>query len=232
MSGNMFSNASAFDQIVVPHILDTVNRVLDPTGIACIPVGSAATPKKGNHSGDMDVIVDQQSVLDFFKSTDVKSARKELSAFIREQGLDTVQSGISVHVNVPVGKSYHQVDIMITENARKIAKFHIHNIPKDSPFKGVNKQLMIAILAKQQGYLWSAWQGLFSRDSIGKKGNFITDDLNKIASLLLGNAASADDLASVESIMNYMPDEQSTNLLARARQDPKWQELVRNCTVL
>lgn len=172
----------------------------------------------------MDVIVDEQAVLEFFKAKDAKAARKELSAFIQQQGLETAQSGINVHVNVPVGKSHHQVDIMVTANAPKVAKFHTHDIPDKSPYKGVNKQLMMAILAKQKGYMWSAWQGLFSRTPEGKKGEFVTDDLNQVARILLGDIASAANLSSVENIMRAMPDDKAAALLDRARQDPNWVE--------
>jgi hypothetical protein len=83
---------------------------------------------------------------------------------------------------------------------------------------------MLAILAKQKGYMWSAWQGLFSRTPEGKKGEFVTDDLNEIARVLLGNIASAANLSSVENIMRAMPDDQAAALLDRARQDPNWKE--------
>jgi hypothetical protein len=222
--GNVFANAEPFDQKFVPNILKTINQALKSTGIQAIPVGSAATPKEGQQSGDMDVIVDEAAVLEFFKAKDAKSARKELSAFIQQQGLETAQSGINVHVNVPVGQSHHQVDIMVTGNAPKVAKFHTHDIPAGSPYKGVNKQLMLAILAKQKGYMWSAWQGLFSRTPEGKKGEFVTDDLDEVARVLLGNIASAANLSSVENIMRAMPDDQAAALLDRARQDPNWVE--------
>lgn len=222
--GNAFANSEPFDQKFVPNILGTINRALKPTGIAAIPVGSAASPKEGRSSGDMDVIVDEAAVLAFFKAKDAKSARKELSAFIQQQGLETAQSGINVHVNVPVGQAHHQVDIMVTANAPKVAKFHTHDIPVGSPYKGVNKQLMMAILAKQKGYMWSAWQGLFARTPEGKKGEFVTDDLNKVAQLLLGDIASAANLSSVENIMRAMPDDQAAALLDRSRQDPNWKE--------
>jgi len=222
--GNVFANAEPFDQKFVPDILKTINQALKPTGIQAIPVGSAANPKEGRQSGDMDVIVDEATVLEFFKAKDAKAARKELSAFIQQQGLETAQSGINVHVNVPVGQSHHQVDIMVTANAPKVAKFHTHDIPHGSPYKGVHKQLMMAILAKQKGYMWSAWQGLFARTPEGKKGDFVTDDLNKVARVLIGDFASAANLSSVENIMRAMPDDQADALLDRARQDPNWVE--------
>ena len=223
--GNVFANSTEFDHKDVPAILKTINGALQGTGIQAIPVGSAATPKEGKKSGDMDVIVDEASVLEFFKAKDAKTARRALNDYIASKGLETAQTGINVHVNVPVGNEFHQVDIMVTANAPKVAKFHTHDIPANSPYKGVNKQLMLAILAKQKGYMWSAWQGLFSRTPEGKKGEFVTDDLEVVAQTLLGDAANATSLSSVERIMQALPDDQASALLDRAKQDPNWKEV-------
>ncbi len=225
--GNVFANAEPFDQKFVPDILKTINGALNGTGITAIPVGSAATPNAGKFSGDMDVIVDEKNLLDYFKAKDAKTARKALSDFINQQGLETAQSGINVHVNVPVGNSHHQVDIMVAGNAERVAKFHTHDIPPRSPYKGVNKQLMLAILAKSKGYMWSAWQGLFSRTSEGKKGDFVTDDLDQIAEILTG-VGNSKVLGSVESILKALPNDEAAALLDRAKQDPNWVEKQAN----
>lgn len=224
--GNVFADATPFDHKDVPTILKTVNNALEGTGIRAIPVGSAATPKPGKISGDMDVVVDEQSVLDFFKAKDAKSARKALNDYIASKGLETAQSGINVHVRVPVKDQAHQVDIMVSANAEKISKFHTHDIPAGSPYKGVNKQLMMAILAKSKGYMWSAWQGLFSRTPDGKKGSLIADDLDEIAKYLLGDTASAKNLGSVESILSALPKNDADILLAKAKEDPNWKEIA------
>lgn len=222
--GNVFTDVTPFDHKDVAEILRSVQSALDGTGITAIPVGSAATPRPGKQSGDMDVIVDEKSVLDFFKAKDAKSARKALSDYISSKGFQTAQSGINVHVRVPVGQDAHQVDIMVTPKASTVARFHTHKIPDRSPYKGVNKQLILAILAKSKGYMWSAWQGLFDRDEEGKKGNFVSDDLDTIAQILLGNKRSADDLGSVESILAALPEDQAAALLSRAKEDPNWKE--------
>ncbi len=226
--GNVFVNAEPFDHKDVPAILKTVNGALGGTGIRAIPVGSAATPTPGKQSGDMDVIVDEKAVLDYFQAKDAKTARKALSDYISGKGLETAQSGINVHVNVPVGNQFHQVDIMVSGNAERVAKFHTHRIPSGSPYKGVNKPLMMAILAKQKGYMWSAWQGLFARNPEGKKGEFVSDDLDEIAGLLLGTGATSDNLSSVEDILKSLPNDQATALLAKAREDANWKEKATN----
>lgn len=226
--GNVFPDVTAFDHKDVPEILKTVNKTLEGTGIKAIPVGSAASPKPGKRSGDMDVIVDEQVVLDYFKAKDAKTGRKALSEFIAKRGLQTAQSGINVHVRVPVGNEFVQVDIMVTPKAEKISKFHTHAIPDFSPYKGVNKQLMLAIHAKDKGYMWSAWQGLFARNPEGKKGEFVSDDLDEIAKTLFGPKADSHTLGSVESMMKALPPNKAEELLQKAKADPNWKEVVAN----
>jgi hypothetical protein len=220
MGGNVFQGTSDFDHKHIKSILDTVNQALAGTGIECIPVGSAATPKPGKRSGDLDVIVDEEAVLNYFDVRDPKAGRKMLNDYIAQKGLDTAQSGINVHVRVPVGNESHQVDIMVVNNAPTVAKFHTHNIPDNSPYKGKHKQLLMAILAKDKGMMWSAWQGLFSRNEAGKKGDFVTSDLDEIARILLGDGANANDLGSVESMLAKVPNKDE--LLSRAEQDRNW----------
>lgn len=222
--GNVFPDATPFDHKEIPGILKRVNEALEGTGIRAIPVGSAATPTPGKQSGDMDVIVDEQSVLDFFKAKDAASGRKALNDYISAKGLQTRQSGINVHVRVPTEDSFAQVDIMVAKNAERVAKFHTHTIPANSPYKGVNKQLILAILAKSKGYMWSAWQGLFSRNPAGKKGEFISDELEDIAEILTGKKNAA-VLGSVESILGALPPKDAEALLAKAKEDPNWKEV-------
>ena len=114
---------------------------------------------------------------------------------------------------------------MVTPNAERVAKFHTHNIPLGSPYKGVNKQLIIAILAKSKGYLWSAWQGLFLRDANGKKSDFVSDDLGTIAKAIIGNHASAKDLSSTESVLAALPNDEAKDLLLKAKEDANWVEV-------
>jgi hypothetical protein len=223
--GNVFPDVTAFHHKEIPTILGAINGALEGTGIKAIPVGSTATPTLGKQSGDMDVMVDEQAVLDFFKVPDAKSARKALNDYIAKKGFQTAQTGISVHVRVPVGDHSHQVDIMVTAKAEKISKIHTHEIPPNSPYKGVNKQLLISVLAKSKGYMWSAFQGLFTRDAAGKKADFVSDDLDEIAKTLLTPSAGAKNLGSVEAILAALPKQQADNILAQAKQDPNWQEL-------
>lgn len=224
--GNAFPDVDPFDHSIIPDITKVINSVLTAAGTKAIPIGSGATPTPGKKSGDLDVIVDEQDLLDHFGAKDAKTARKALRAMFDNAGLQTNQSGVSVHVRVPVGKSAHQVDIMVVPNAENAAKFHTHDIPKGSPFKGVNKHIALSRLAKDKNMMWSPYQGLFARDANGKKGDFVTSDIDKVAKTLLNPNATGKDLGSVESIMAALGKERGDELLTALRQDPNWKEIA------
>ncbi len=223
MGGRVFDGTSDFDHNAIEELLNDVNnKVLKGTGIECIPVGSAATPTAGKRSGDLDVIVDENAVISFFKSKNVKEAKQALSEYIAKAGYNTKVIGTNVHVQMPLGTESHQLDIMVVSDAAKTAKFHTHNIPQGSPYKGIHKQLAMSKIAKVKGLLWSAWKGLFKRNEQGKAGEFITNNLDEIAKILLGDNRSAADLGSLESILATMPNNQADALLAELQQDRNW----------
>lgn len=224
--GNVFDDAAPFSHDIIPNIIQSVNSVLSQTSAKAIPIGSGATPTPGKVSGDLDLIVDQDTLAQEFKLEDPKLIRKKLRQLFDLAGLQTGQSGVSVHVRIPVGDTAHQVDIMVVPQAAMVSKFHTHDIPTGSPFKGLNKQLTMAYLAKKKNMLWSAFQGLFGRDEAGKKANLISNDINDIAKLLLGKNAVARDLGSVESIMRALPAAEAEQMLADLKVDPSWKEVA------
>jgi hypothetical protein len=84
--------------------------------------------------------------------------------------------------------------------------------------------MMISNLAIHKGLLWSPDEGLYKRNELGKKSDFLSDDLDEIAQYLLGSQATARDLGSVESIMAAIPDENLRNdIFAKARASSSWQ---------
>jgi hypothetical protein len=221
MSGKVFENTSPIDHTNIPAILKQLNSLLT---IEAIPVGSSATPVIGKQSGDIDVIVDESTILDQFKVRDAKLGRKELYNYIVSKGFNAAQSGVIVHIQFPFNDLFHQIDVMVVSAAKQIAKLHTHNIPKSSKYKGVNKHLLLNLIAKEAGYFWSPWQGLFTRID-NKKGKFVSNDVTVIANLLL--SASEDALGSVELILKALPKQKATELLAIAKQDPNWVEKVK-----
>jgi hypothetical protein len=224
--GNAFADVVPFDHKKIPAIVKKINKILDKVNTKAYPIGSGATPTPGKQSGDLDMIVDANTLIKYFDSPDVKDVRKKLRAMYDAEGFQTSQSGISVHVRTEIDGEAHQVDIMVIPNAKNIAKFHTHDIPQDSPYKGLNKQLAMAYLAKKKNMLWSAFQGLFSRTDTGSKGELVTDDIDQIAKMLIGPAAKAKDLGSVETIMAAMDPQDAQQMITDLKVDPSWKEKV------
>lgn len=221
--GNVFDDVVPFNHEKIPEITNAVNSVLDKAGARAIPIGSGATPTPGKVSGDLDMIVDQDQLAKSLGVGKPAEIRKALRALYDNAGFETGQSGVSVHVRVEAGDEAHQVDLMIVPNAENAARFHTHNIPKGSRYKGVHKHIALAKLAKMQNMLWSPYQGLFSRDDKGKKADLVSDDPDQIAGFLLGQGATAKDIGSFEAILDRL-GKKGDDLLAALQDDPSWKE--------
>ena len=220
--GNVFQDAEPFDHAQIPEIMKQINSVLSKLGAKALPIGSGANPTPGKTSGDLDMIVDADILANYFKTPDVKSVRKKLRNLFDNAGFQTAQSGVSVHVRTTVDNSAQQVDIMTVPNAETAQKFHMHNIPKGSPYKGIHKHMALNKLAKRQGLLWSPYEGLWTRGPDGKKSKFYTSDLDKIAKTLLGPNTTGKDLESFDAIIKTLPDG-GRELLQDLEQDKTFQ---------
>ena len=223
--GNIWPDETEdFDHAIIGDMMKQINSVVSKTGAKALPIGSGATPTPGKRSGDLDMIVDAGALLNFFKVKDAKSARVELEKLFQQAGFDTKKTGTSVHVKTKVGGAAQQVDIMVVDNGETAQKFHIHDIPKGSPYKGVHKQILIADLAKSttteqhpEGFKWSAYKGLLDR----RDDTLVSSDLDEIAKILLGGNATAKDLGSVESIVKLSAKAKEIVDAQEANDDPK-----------
>ena len=214
--GNIFAGTAEFDQKIIPAMMKEINKVLKQTGAKAFPIGSGATPTNGKMSGDLDMVVDAGTLIKHFKiePTDKKAMQKvkvELENFFKASGFETKKSGTIVHVKTNVGEG-EQVDIMVVADGETAAKFHVHDLPKGSPYKGVHKQIVIADLAKTtttaehtEGFKWSPYKGLVSRAT----DELVSNNLDEMAKILLNPNAKAKDLGSVESIVAAKPEAQA-----------------------
>jgi hypothetical protein len=75
--------------------------------------------------------------------------------------------------------------------------------------------------------LWSAYEGLWTRGPDGKKNKFYTDDLDKIAQILLGKGASGKDLGSVETMFAKLPPDVIDQIQQEVADDPNWQKSLK-----
>ena len=188
-------------------MMKQVNSVLAKTGAKALPIGSGATPTPGKRSGDLDMIIDAGKLAGHFKVNDAKAARVELEQLFQQAGFDTKKTGTSVHVKTKVGGAAQQVDIMVVDDGETAQKFHVHDIPNGSPYKGVHKQMAIAALAKNKttddhpdGFKWSPYKGLVDRNT----DELVSNNLDEVAKILIGPNAKGKDLGSVESIVSAM----------------------------
>lgn len=229
--GNIWPDvATNFDPREVGKPLTaTTQKYLDQLGVRVNTIGSCFKPrfdKSGNivPSNDLDAMLDASILQHVFQTSDGKTTRKALSDYLQKQGLQTYQAGVTVHTKVPMGDKFYQVDLKVVPNAAKVAQFHRHDIPQGSPYKGVNKQLVMNALASSQNMLWSPDEGLYARDANGKKAQLLSDDWDQIAQYLLGKGAQGKDLGSVESILSKIPDAQRREeIMSKARAGHSWQ---------
>jgi len=225
MGGNVFLNTEPFNYDKIPAIQQYLDNILSPLGILTIPIGSTATPTVGKTSGDYDVLIDQTALENVFREKNPKQVRRRLKQVFDQNGATTKLNGIAVHLNVEVSGHHYQVDLLVTPHALQISKFHLHNIPQDSPYKGVNKHLAIMLIANSKGLLWDAFRGLCRRNLEGKRGELITNDIDQVAYLLLGSDSSVSSLDSLESIMKSMSATQAYELLNQLKTLKSWKEL-------
>ncbi len=234
----IFPDTVPFQKKYSDELRAKMNKYLAKLGLTAVGVGSTEDPDKDPEelASDLDNMVDLDDIIEKLnvqpnpadkKDTVEKAARRALSDAIQKMGLQTSQTGVNVFVRLPYGPNAHQVDLECVRKVAKVSRYHQHRIPRGSPYKGVSKQLMIASLAKQKGYVYSAWEGLYARTPENKKGELVADDWDDIAKVLLGPKADGNNLSSVEAIMKSLPADQAEALLAHVRQDKNWVEKQR-----
>ena len=228
--GNIWADVQTnFDPTKVGKPLtQTTQKYLDQLGARVNTVGSCWKPrfdKAGQivPSNDLDAMLDLAVLQHSLGTEDAKTTRRALADFLQKQGIETKLAGVTVHTRIPMGDKFYQVDLKVVPNAAKVAQFHRHDIPQGSPYKGVNKQLVMNALASSQGMLWSPDEGLYKRDASGKKAELLSDEWDSIAKYLLGPSASGKDLGSVESILAKVPPENQEQIMNMARAGHSWQ---------
>jgi len=173
--------------------------------------------KKGTtkiDSGDVDVFIDTDAIkakLGLGKEADDKEVRVALAKAMSQQ-FPTTQIGKNVHIGLPVGKeiqglpAYFQIDLMTMKNAHAIGRHHEHDYSrKDSPYKGVDQQLAVSSLVNSipghppKTFQYDGFGGSLKNRSTGE---IVTQDVDELARIILGPKATADDLGSVESIID------------------------------
>ena len=199
--GNVFKDsngASATQRINQTDIKPTVQWLEQLTGLPLMDNMLGSTGQKPT-SGDLDLAVDSAVI-----SKDELSNR--LTQWATSHGFEPIEwtkkSGISVHFKTPItgreDRGYVQTDFMFVQKP-EFSKFILRSDPR-SEYKGATRNILINSIAKAAGLKLNQNSGLYRRED----NAFITDDPDKIATMLLNNKATKDDLASVEAILNQL----------------------------
>lgn len=222
MSKNtIFKDTTPFNHTTAAELKTIIDNNLEHLGVTSVKVGSNKPILN-----DLDLQVELSKVANCFDTKGDKETRMALRAFFESQGFEAKRNGINVFVRVPLANSAHQVDLEVIHNVREIARYHQHNIPEGSPFKGVSKQLLVSVLAKDAGFLYAPWEGLFIRRADNKRGALYAIGWDDIAEILLGPGATGTDLDSVEAILAKLPKQHGLDLLDRCRKDKNWYEII------
>lgn len=226
--GNAIPNSRPVARDDVRAVIEQVRQML-PTEISRnlqTDIGSAGYKIQ---SGDIDVFVDEQDVVEFFKTQDqkdpVRAAKQMLKQYFVEKGLVSVVSGRNVHIGVPytstgTPKGLAQVDVMVIGDAGIVAPWHQHGLRgqyDDPEFKGSEIFMLLSSLAKYQNLKFDAFGGrLMQRDT----NQVVGRTRKEVAKILLGPKAKESDLDSVKTIMAALKDDPNREgKLAQARQD-------------
>ena len=181
-------------------------------------------------SGDIDVMVEAEDVVNLFKTQEakdpVKEAKQKLKAYFNEKGIEANVNGRNVSIGVIYTDSQTgqkrtaQVDVMVIHEAGLVAPWHQHGLRgmySDPEFKGSEAFMLISSIAKHLGLKFDAFGAkLLRRDN----NDVVARTRKQVAKVLLGPKAKEDDLNSVKSMLKALEaDPDREGKLAQARQD-------------
>lgn len=224
--GNTFADTVKIPKDSILAVASIIESQLTVINVSHTKVGSAYNCTSSVN--DIDIQVELSDVIKHFAPTASKKsdtieklARVCVKNYFSDLGFEVAQAGINVFVCVPFEGNRYQVDLEIIYHINDIKEFHIHNIPPGSKYKGLHKQILLSLLAKKQGFLYSAWEGLYYRTDENKKGEFVTRSFSEISKILTGKYG-ANRINCVENILNSLPYSQSVALLSEVEQDKNW----------
>ena len=172
--------------------------------------------KKGTtklDSGDVDVFLDTDNIKQALKldpKMDDGAVRKVLASHMAKH-YPTLQIGKNVHIGYPMGSeieglpAYFQVDLMTMAHAHEVGQHHEHDYSvKDSPYGGQDQQFALSSLvntipgAPERTYQYNGFGGALQNRATGE---VITRNIDRVAEIVLGKGATADQLGNVESMI-------------------------------
>jgi hypothetical protein len=202
--GNVVPDAKPVTRKNVQTVVDNLQKLM-PKGIRVYPIGSAG---KKDVSSDMDVLIDAGELMTAFPAKELKFSRKALEEYFQSKGMFAARSGVSVHVGVPTGEGNDvtQVDVMAVENAADVVPLHTHDYSKDPSMKGGTLHGIWADLTNMSSLpdhpslMMSPYKGLVDRQT----KELITNNKDKIAKIIIGPSATAEDMGSVHALLTVL----------------------------
>jgi len=215
--GNVFPDVVDIKKEYAKDLISSVKKLLPGFDLQ-FDIGSVGYKIQ---SGDMDVFMDQDEVVNKFKTKDEKTAKQSLSQFIQAKGFQTSIKGRNVHVRMPLPDgTFAQVDLMVIPDSSDVAPWHQHG-PRgsydDPAFKGAQNFILMNSIGKALGLKFDAFGGkLLRRDN----NEVVARSRDDVAKILLNPNATGDDLNSVKTILKALEnDPQKDAKLAQARED-------------
>lgn len=221
--GNAIPNSNPVAKDDVAAVVARAKQLLPKQllGRLQVDIGSAGYKVE---SGDIDVMVEAQDVIDLYNTQDAKdpvlAAKKAMEAYFREQGIEAKVNGRNVSIGIPYDQGIAQVDVMVIHDVDTVAPYHQHG-PRgaydDPEFKGQPIFILMNSIGKALGLKFDAFGAkLMRRDD----NTVVARDRDAVAKILLNPQARGDDLNSVKSIMRALEsDPQKDAKLAQARED-------------
>ena len=217
--GNAIPTSIPVDKADVKEVVKSAIKALPKELRDQIQINIGSSGYKAQ-SGDIDIFVDEEAVIDYFGAKEAKDAKKSMQKYFQDHGLESVVSGRNVHIGVPYKDASAQVDFMVIRDASTVAPWHQHGPRKsyeDPEFKGSDIFVVISSIAKSLGLKFDPFGAkLVNRET----GELVARDRDSVAKILLNPKATGDDLNSVKSILKALEnDPKRDEKLAQAKGD-------------
>lgn len=216
-SGNVFDGTVDIQRNEVAQLKHNVTKLIPFLDVQ-FDIGSVGFK---DASGDMDVFVDEASVIEHFNAKNVKDAKQQLAAYIHSLGYDVAIKGRNVHVKLfDSHNNAVQIDIMVIPDSANVAQWHQHG-PRgsynDKQFKGASIFILMNSIGKALGYKFDAFSGNLKDRATNE---IVAQGRDKIAKILLNPQATGNDLNTVSTIYAALAnDPKKDEKLAQARAD-------------
>ena len=215
--GNVFPDVVDIKREYAKDLINSIKQLLPGFDLQ-FDIGSVGYKVQ---SGDMDVFMDQDEVVNKFKTKDEKTAKQSLAQFVQAKGYQTSIKGRNVHVRMPLPDgTFAQVDLMVIPDSADVAPWHQHG-PRgsydDPSFKGAQNFILMNSIGKALGLKFDAFGGkLIRRDN----NEVVARSRDDVAKILLNPNATGNDLNSVKTILKALENDPKKDAkLAQARED-------------